>query len=178
LLALVIMVAAQQSKVTPTDANSAAMGALPLGDGVTRAPDISAMSPRERADRLYNRVMTLSSQGKADSAAFFASMAVQVYPELAPFDLDLRYDYGRIAEMAGELSVAGAQADSILAEHPDHLLGLILSARVAQAKGDAKTAKAREEQLVRVEKVERAKSLDEYQRHGSDIDAALATLRK
>src|SRR6266508_6408167 len=31
------------------------------------APDISQMSLEERATRLYNRVMTLHSQGKADS---------------------------------------------------------------------------------------------------------------
>src|SRR3954462_783261 len=31
-----------------------------------RAPDISSLSPQERADRLYNRVMLLASQGKVD----------------------------------------------------------------------------------------------------------------
>src|SRR5437879_4361312 len=41
------------------------------------APDISQMSPEERATRLYNRVMTLHSQGKADSAEFFLPMALQ-----------------------------------------------------------------------------------------------------
>src|SRR5437763_12596171 len=35
--------------------------------GGVRAPDISSLSPQERADRLYNRVMTLASQGKIDS---------------------------------------------------------------------------------------------------------------
>src|SRR5213596_2734971 len=38
------------------------------------APDISQMSPEERATRLYNRVMTPHSQGKADSAEFFLPM--------------------------------------------------------------------------------------------------------
>jgi len=36
-----------------------------------RAPDISSLSPQERADRLYNRVMLLATQGKADSVQFF-----------------------------------------------------------------------------------------------------------
>src|SRR5207245_1025485 len=42
-----------------------------VGDGPPPAsrispPDISQMSPEERATRLYNRVMTLHTQGKAD----------------------------------------------------------------------------------------------------------------
>ena len=32
---------------------------------------LERLSPEERADRLFNRVMRLSSEGKADSAAFF-----------------------------------------------------------------------------------------------------------
>jgi len=35
------------------------------------------MSPEERATRLYNRVMLLHTQGKADSAEFFLPMALQ-----------------------------------------------------------------------------------------------------
>src|SRR3954453_11394942 len=40
----------------------------PAGDdqSTVRAPDISSLSPQERADRLYNRVMLLASQGKID----------------------------------------------------------------------------------------------------------------
>src|SRR6266566_4902678 len=45
-------------------------------------PDISQMSPEERATRLYNRVMILHSQGKADSAEFFLPMALQAYAML------------------------------------------------------------------------------------------------
>src|SRR3989442_15019897 len=41
------------------------------------APDISQMSPEERATRLYNRVMTLHSQGKPDTAGVFLPTALQ-----------------------------------------------------------------------------------------------------
>ena len=44
-----------------------------------RGPDISALSPQERAERLFNRVMTLSGQGKTDSVLFFAPMAINAY---------------------------------------------------------------------------------------------------
>ena len=43
--------------------------------GAGRAPDLSQMSPRDIADRLFDRVMRLSSEGKVDSAQFFATMA-------------------------------------------------------------------------------------------------------
>src|SRR5690606_163445 len=42
-----------------------------------RAPDITSMSPQERADRLFDRVMQLSSRGQGDSVQFFAPMAIQ-----------------------------------------------------------------------------------------------------
>jgi hypothetical protein len=122
--------------------------------------------------------MNMSAQGKADSAAFFASMAVGAYESVGPLDLDLRYDYGRMAEMAGELPLAQAQADTILQENPDHLLGLILASRVAQARNDVTTANKHLAHLVRAEKTEMAKSLDEYVRHKNDIDAAIALTKK
>src|SRR5437764_3230365 len=63
----------------PSDAPSGTAPRSPL-------PDISQMSPEERATRLYNRVMTLHSQGKADSAEFFLPMALQAYAMLPALD--------------------------------------------------------------------------------------------
>src|SRR3954468_13710368 len=91
-----------------------------------RAPDISSLSPQERADRLYNRIMLLASEGKIDSVQFFAPMALTAYQMLSPMNADQRYDMGRIGEVVGALPLAKAQADSILRENPNHLLGLIL----------------------------------------------------
>src|SRR6185436_18212592 len=107
------------------------------GGPVTRGPDISSLSPQERADRLFNRVMLLSSQGKNDSVLFFAPMALSAYQMLSPMTSDQRYDMGRIAEVAGALPLAKAQADTILKANPNHLLGLILAARIASLSGDS-----------------------------------------
>src|SRR6266480_3944142 len=78
-------------------------GAEDDGSAAMRAPDISSLSPQERADRLYNRVMLLASQGKTDSVQFFAPMALTAYQMLAPLNADQRYDMGRIGEVAGAL---------------------------------------------------------------------------
>jgi hypothetical protein len=182
-LALVIAVAVQRSGA-PASAGGAPLGsAAPIAPfaggsgGAVRAPDISALSPRERADRLYDRVMRLASENKTDSATFFASMAVGAYEALAPLDLDLRYDYGRMAEMSGNLALAQSQADSILREAPDHLLGLILAARVAQLKGDTAGQRRYLARMLGAQSTELAKQLEEYERHRGDIDAAAAEAR-
>ena len=80
--------------------------------------------------RLYNRVMGQHERGRADSVRLFAPMAITAYQQLGPLDLDQRYDMGRIAAISGDEALARAEADTILAKHPNHLLGLILAAMV------------------------------------------------
>jgi hypothetical protein len=185
LLALVALVAGQRfggtrvASSTPlpsADAASAAGGA-PAGEA-TRAPDISSLSPRERADRLYDRVMRLSSEGKTDSVQFFSPMALSVYQSLGPLDADLRYDFGRVAEVSGAAAIARAQADTILAADSTHLLGLVLGIRAAQLRGDSAAARGFARRLLAAEPSESAKRLPEYQRHQGDILEALAEARR
>jgi hypothetical protein len=145
--------------------------------GIVRAPDISQLSPRERVDRLYDRMMRLASENKKDSVQFFAPMALSAYSTLGPLDLDLRYDLGRVAEISEALDVAQAQADSILAQSPSHLLGLILAGRVAALRGNATRRDMLARQLLQAEPAETKKSLEEYTRHRGDIDVALSEAR-
>jgi hypothetical protein len=144
----------------------------------TRAPDISSLSPQERADRLFNKMMMLYSQGKTDSVQFFAPMAIGAYANLRPLNNDQRYDLGRIGEVAGIIPMAKAEADSILSKSPSHLLGLILAARVATIEGDSAALRSYEKRLIAAEKPELAKKLDEYDRHQDDIANGLAQARK
>jgi hypothetical protein len=142
-----------------------------------RAPDISTMSPAERADRLYDRVMRLHSQGKDDSVQTFAPMALASYQMMDSLTLDQRYDFGRIGEVAGAPDVAKAQADTILALDSTHLLGLALAARAATINKDATAAHRFYQRLLAAAPAERKKNLPEYQRHRADIDAAIAEAR-
>lgn len=144
----------------------------------SRGPDISKMSPEERAERLFNRVMLLASQGKSDSVLFFAPMAIEAYRLLTPLTSDQRYDMGRIAEVAGALPLAKAQSDTILLENPNHLLGLILGARIASLRGNSAATRRYETKILNVEKTEIAKKLPEYERHQDDIVNALANARR
>lgn len=146
--------------------------------GAVRAPDISQMSPQERADRLFKRVMTLDSAGKADSVLFFAPMAISAYQLLAPLNTDQRYDLGRIAEVAGALPLAKAQADTILSQYPTHLLGLVLASRIAALEKRSADLASYDSRLVAAYKSESAKKLPEYERHDADITSALSNARR
>src|SRR6476661_206327 len=184
-LALFAMAAGRGFNTRPSSTVDGSANALPQaglddrgtqGDGQSggvRAPDISNLSPQERADRLYNRVMLLASEGKIDSVQFFAPMAVQSYLQLQPLNTDQRYDLGRIGEVTGALPLAKAQADTILRENPNHLLGLILEARLAVISGDSTQLHSFERRLIAAQKPELAKKRDEYDRHQDDITTAL-----
>ena len=132
------------------------------------------MSPGERAERLYDRVMALSERGRTDSVRFFAPMAMQAYAMLGALSADQRYDLGRIAVLAGEEEVARAQADTILKRQPAHLLGLLLAADAARLRNDS----ARERDLLRrfaaAAPAERAKQLPEYTQHANEIEQRLS----
>jgi hypothetical protein len=180
MLALVALLAGQRfgGSRAPAAASGDASFESPPSQPAGRAPDISSLSPKERADRLYDRVMRLSSEGKTDSVQFFAPMALSVYQNLGPLDADLRYDFGRVAEVAGAQEIARAQADSILAADSTHLLGLVLAVRAAQLRGDSAAVRTFAQRLLAAEPSESAKRLPEYERHQGDILEALAEARR
>jgi hypothetical protein len=141
--------------------------------GATRAPDISNMSPEERATRLFDRLMAYSEQGKIDSARFFAPMAIQAYQMIGPLDAHARYDIGTISAAVGETALARQEADSILASQPNNLLGLTLAIRASGMAGDAASESKFRQRLLAAAPAERAKNLKEYVEHSRDIDRAL-----
>jgi Double zinc ribbon len=163
------------SAEAPPDASA---GGPVAEGGAIRAPDISSLSPRERADRLFDRVMRLDEEGKRDSVEFFAPMVMAAYQMLGPLDLDQHYDLGRIGEVTGAATLARAEADTILRANPTHLLGLALAARVAVDARQTTEARSYYRRLVGAAKAERAKNLPEYERHRHDIDTALTEARQ
>jgi hypothetical protein len=179
LVSLIALVAAQRFR-TPATANAlppTALGQPPVDRPMGRAPDISQLTPRERADRLFDRIMGLHERGRTDSVQFFAQMAIHAYQMVQPLDLDARYDMGRIAEVAGLTDFARAQADTILRADPNHLLGLVLAIRAARLAGNESAATTFERRLIAAEPAERRRDRAEYTRHSADIDAALEVAR-
>ena len=181
LLALIALVAAQRFSGSRADAGggpTAESGTPPAaGERTGQAPDISNLSPAEAAVRLYNRVMGQHERGRADSVQLFAPMAITAYQQLGPLDLDQRYDMGRIAAISGDEALARAEADTILAKHPNHLLGLILAANAAHLRKDSAGERAYRDKFIAAVPAERAKQLPEYITHENDIAIALEAKR-
>ena len=161
-------------------ADASAAGAIapsgPTG-AMPRAPDISQLTPDQRAERLYDRIMKESEAGHTDNVRTFMPMAIAAYEMLAPLNLDQRYDLGRIGEVGGDTALARAQADTILAAKPTHLLGLILKGSAARLEGNSSRAHDADAKLLAAEPKERASGLQEYLSHKNDIDAAVAAAR-
>lgn len=176
--AILALVALSALKSGSRGGASVPTDATPLGARPMAAPDISSMSPEEQADRLFNRVMRLSSEGKADSAAFFGTMAFGALEALEPLDAHRRYDMGLVALVMGDQSRAKAQADSILAQNRNHLLGLSLAARVADARKDAAAAATFRRRLLAAEPTERVRALPEYTDHAADVKTAVERARQ
>jgi len=121
--------------------------------------------------------MGMHERGKADSVQLFAPMAIAAYGMIDKLDLDQRYDLGRIAAVSGDQTIARAQADTILAQNPNHLLGLILAANAAKMRNDAAAERSYRDKLAASAASERAKQLPEYTTHTNDIAIALDSKR-
>lgn len=135
------------------------------------APDISQMSPEERATRLFDRVMILAEAGKRDSVRFFLPMALGAYAQLPALDLDARYDIGVLHLSGADAAGALAQADTILKAVPTHLYGFMLRARAYELRNDARSARQAYAAFLRNEATERARQRPEYAEHATSIDA-------
>ena len=162
LITLLVLRGGAPSPTTPLPST------MPLSSS---AGDISQMSPEERATRLFNRVMRLDEEGKRDSVAFFAPMALQSYAMMPARDADARYHVALLELAAGNPSGAQSQADSIARVAPTHLFAFVVRARAARARGDAASERRAYADFRRSEREERARNRPEYQDHGGQLDA-------
>ncbi|MEN9508279.1 MAG: hypothetical protein RLZZ621_842 [Gemmatimonadota bacterium] len=161
-------------------AGGAPQGGAPQGGptGQGPAPDIANLSPSERANRLYMRIMTYAENGKVDSVAFFAPMALASHEMLESPTADERYHFGRIAEVADNAEVARAQADTILTQQPDNLLGLLLASRGARMQKDNAAARKFDARLLAALTAQLATNAPDYDLHRAEIDRAVEDAKR
>lgn len=133
--------------------------------------DLSAMTPREAADRLFNRVMAADEQGRTEEVMQFGPMALEAYELVDPLDADARYHIGLISLLLGDIDNARTQIKNLEAEAPDHLLGLTLAYRVAAKTGDDKGASAARARFVAAYGAEISSGRPEYEAHRATIEA-------
>jgi hypothetical protein len=138
------------------------------------APDISQMSPRERFDRLFNRIMTAADRGDSETVRNFTPMALGAYAQLDTINSDARYHAAVLMLGVGEVPAALALADSIEQAQPGHLLGFLIRGNAADlAQNDTMRRRAYRDFLQHYQAEERA-GRPEYREH----EPAIAEFRK
>jgi hypothetical protein len=128
-------------------------------------------TPREQADRLFNRVMQAQAQGDNDQVAFFLPMAVLAYRQAGELDADGFYHLSLLETASGDPSSGLATAESILRSAPTHLLALIAAAQASDALGDQTGARRHYTRFLEAFSSEREKALPEYMDHAGIFTA-------
>lgn len=136
-----------------------------------RPPDISAMSPRERFDRLFNRVMAAAERGDSTTVLSFMPMALGAYGQLDTVDVDARYHAALLLLQVDSVQAALALADTIETIQPGHLFGyLVRGAAADRAQNDTLRRQAYRDFLAHYDAEQRANRA-EYAEHRAAIDA-------
>lgn len=136
----------------------------------SRAPDISNMSPRERFDRLWDRVVRAAESGDTVTVVQFAPMALGAYSMMPDADTDARYHAATIHMVIGDFPAALALADTIQAQAPGHLFGHIIRGEVADRRNDAAALNASYRDFLRDEAAELRAGRAEYADHKPILD--------
>jgi len=162
--AMVIIIAVRRPEPAAGNQSNApfAQGGAP---GPTGTTDLSSMTPREAADRLFDRIARASEAGDSGQVAFFAPMAIQAYAAVNPLDIDARLHIGMIELASGNAVGASAQADTIQRQSRTHLFGSLLKARAAEAMNNAAVRRQAYQAFLANWTAERAKNLPEYSQH-------------
>lgn len=157
---------AASGPVAPDMANAGASTGAPAG----AAPDISQMTPRERFDRLFNRIMQAAGRGDSVEIRRFTPMALGAYNQLDSIDVDARYHAAVLRTQVGDFAGARALADTILTQSPGHLFGYLVRGTAAQLQNDRPAlAQAQRDFLAHYDAAMRAKKV-EYLEHKPAID--------
>ncbi len=173
-VATVALVVAVVSLIDRGDRAPAPMPFSPPFTSTLPAPgepvDLSSMTPRQAADRLFNRIMTASERGDTEEALRFAPMAVAAYDRLGTLDNDARYHVALIHMTAGDIKSTRVQLDKLRQSAPNHLLGFMLEHQIAERSGNKDSAARAYKAFLSAYDAEIAAGRAEYQDHESGIE--------
>lgn len=132
--------------------------------------DLTSMSPREAADRLYNRTMAASEKGDFVEALKFAPMALQAYEGLGTMDNDARYHVALLRLTTEDINGARVQIEMLRQSAPNHLLGFMLEHQIAERSGKKDSAARAYKAFLAAYDAEMAAGRAEYQDHQGSIE--------
>lgn len=145
----------------------AASDAAPPFDPSRGTTDLSQMTPRQAADRLFDRVARATESGDTQQVNFFGPMTLQAYADIPDLDADARLHIGLVNLSLGQPAGARAQADTIARTSATHLFASMLKARAAEAERNTPAARAAFRDYLANYAAERAKNLPEYGDHAT-----------
>jgi hypothetical protein len=175
LLIVILLVPALTDRSTVQ--RSAVPGATPGGTAPGTPPPLTG-TPREQADRLFDRIMRARASGDAAEALRFTPMAIQAYGLAAPLDNDGLYHLASVHLVAGDPASARSTAEQILAGNDNHLLGLAIAGEAAVAAGDSAAARDYYSRLLAAYDTEVASGLQEYRDHSQVLPEYRATAQR
>jgi hypothetical protein len=165
LLALLLVMLARDSKGVPAQPETVAAAAPEEAP-----PDISNMSPRERFNRLYNRIMRAAQSGDEATVTRFTPMALMAYAQLDTLDADARYHAALLKVHTGQVDAARALADTILQQNPGHLFGYVVRGTVARFRKDEKGLNQAYADFLSHYPTEMKGSRPEYEEHQTSLN--------
>lgn len=134
------------------------------GSGGAAPPPLTG-TPREQADRLFNRIMEAAATGDTAQVSFFMPMAVEAYRRISDLNADGLYHLSLLHAAAGDAASARGTAERVLDGSPDHLLALGAAARAAVQQGDTAAARGYYDRLLDRYDAEMATDRAEYRDH-------------
>ena len=141
----------------------AGSGAPFAGAGGGSPPPLTG-TPRDQADRLFNRIMEAFAAADTPQAMRFMPMGLDAYRMAEPLDADGLYHLALLQTLAGQGAEARATAERALRSDEDHLLALAAAAEAAQQEGDADAARGYWSRFLDA-LPEQRESLPEYLQH-------------
>jgi hypothetical protein len=135
-------------------------------------------TPREQADRLFNRVMQAQAAGDEAELRFFLPMAVEAYRNAGELDPDGLYHLAVLQLAGGAPDSALATAERILAREADHLLALGVALEAAEAVGARAAGRRFAERLLARYEAGMAAPRPEYLHHERILPRYLEAARR
>lgn len=166
-VALMAMFSRDNSVVSPWPFGPPWSSAVPA---TGQPPDLASMTPREAADRLFNRVMAASENGNTAEAMRFMPMALQAYANLPGLDNDARYHVALLHLTAGDVKSARVQIDLMRKSVRNHLLAFMLEQQIAEQGGKQGSAAQIYKAFLAAYDTEILAGRPEYQDHMNSIE--------
>ena len=131
----------------------------------TAKTDLTSITPRTAADRLFDRVMRAVVAADVAEVRDFLPMAVAAYGRVDSLGSDGAFHLSTLLRVGRDYHAALMVSQSALEEDPDHVLVLSEAALGALALGDSGAAQSYSRHLLTVYTVQVGRDIDDYLQH-------------